>query len=197
MSEISSTIRSRSPDRRARRSRAALLAAFNGLVLKRGYDEISVGDVSQAADVGRSTFYQHFSSKADLLAHSMTGLLQVMADGCVGEAPPPGLGFVLAHFWDNRQLARIILRDETKPAVVRRLTDLIEQRLEPIHAGRDAPPTMPLRLAATQLAGGQVGLLEEWLQARHHCAPEALAQAMSAGCRASAAALLAPPTASA
>jgi AcrR family transcriptional regulator len=67
------------PDRRTARSRRAITSAFVALVLERRYDAIRVGDIVEKADVGRSTFYEHFRSKDDLLRQSMEGLLARIA----------------------------------------------------------------------------------------------------------------------
>lgn len=54
-------------DRRARRTRKALHDALMRLVMRSGYDDLTVQDILDEADVGRSTFYAHFKSKDDLL----------------------------------------------------------------------------------------------------------------------------------
>ena len=53
-------------DRRVSRTRQLLHAAPNALILKQSYETISVENICQAANVGRSTFYTHFSNKDDL-----------------------------------------------------------------------------------------------------------------------------------
>src|ERR1700748_3847821 len=50
-------------DRRARRTRRNLGDALIALIVERGYDRITVQDVLDRADVGRSTFYAHFRDK--------------------------------------------------------------------------------------------------------------------------------------
>src|SRR5262245_3678348 len=54
-------------DRRVRRTRELLRNAFVSLVHEKGYDRITVQDILDRADVGRSTFYAHFRDKEDLL----------------------------------------------------------------------------------------------------------------------------------
>jgi len=56
-----------STDRRVRRTRQLLREALMGLTLERGYDHITVQDILDRADVGRSTFYAHYRDKDDLL----------------------------------------------------------------------------------------------------------------------------------
>ena len=54
-------------DRRARRSRQAIFSAFEGLLAEKRFGQITVSDIIERADVGRSTFYAHFETKDDLL----------------------------------------------------------------------------------------------------------------------------------
>src|SRR5258708_21741373 len=53
-------------DRRIELTRAILRHALSSLILKKGYEAISITDICEAANVARSTFYAHFSSKDDL-----------------------------------------------------------------------------------------------------------------------------------
>ena len=54
-------------DRRSRRTRQLIADAFVGLMLQKRYDDITVQDILDRADVGRSTFYAHFTDKENLL----------------------------------------------------------------------------------------------------------------------------------
>ncbi|OWK24017.1 hypothetical protein AJ87_27030 [Rhizobium yanglingense] len=50
-------------DRRVGRTKTALHRALISLILERGYDSITVEEICQTANVGRSTFYLHYTSK--------------------------------------------------------------------------------------------------------------------------------------
>jgi AcrR family transcriptional regulator len=54
-------------DRRVERTRRSLLNALNELILEKGYEKVTVQDVIDRANVGRSTFYAHFEDKDQLL----------------------------------------------------------------------------------------------------------------------------------
>jgi len=96
-------------DRRTERTRQALLAAFRELVLDHPYDTLAVGDIVERANVGRSTFYEHYDSKDALLSESVSGPFQTLA-AIVGltELPPALIGTV-AHFRENQRVSRTLL----------------------------------------------------------------------------------------
>ena len=54
-------------DRRVRRTRRALRKALNDLMEEKGYDQVTIEDLTERADIGRTTFYLHYSAKQDLL----------------------------------------------------------------------------------------------------------------------------------
>lgn len=54
--------------------------AFLSLILERGYDAVTVQDIAERADVGRSTFYAHFPDKEALLSHGFQYLKREVAE---------------------------------------------------------------------------------------------------------------------
>jgi len=159
-------------DRRARRTRMAIVTAFNELLFVKGYDAITPGEVAERADVGRSTFYEHYSSKNDVLAQSLAGILRPIARAGLTVAPEPALTTVIEHFWSSRRLASALLAGEARPVVNSLLRDMIAEEIA------DAQPaaTIPVFLLATHLAHGHLGLIEEWLTGRHGCPAPRLAE---------------------
>ncbi|MCK4727276.1 MAG: TetR/AcrR family transcriptional regulator, partial [Anaerolineales bacterium] len=54
-------------DRRVQRTRQLLRDALVSLILEKGYQKITIQDIIDRANVGRSTFYSHYRDKDDLL----------------------------------------------------------------------------------------------------------------------------------
>lgn len=173
-------------NRRAIRTREAMLRAFRDLILMRGYDAISVRDVILRAEVGRSTFYEHFENKDDLLRQSIHVLLVALAEAANGRRYTEGLPMVVEHFWQNRRLARRLLLQPTRSLITSHLAALISERLE---RSSSFVPVVPAALAAAQIANGQLGLLEAWVSRRAECPAESIAAAICVSSRALADAL--------
>jgi AcrR family transcriptional regulator len=143
-----------SEDRRTARTRQAIVSAFVTLVGERRYEAIRVGDIVDTANVGRSTFYDHFKSKDDLLRQSMDWLLRIFAEAAVPGGDEGRLAFAVGHFWENRRLARAVLAPPLGASVRRQLEAAIEERLE--------GEAELKRARAVQIAAAQLALLEAW-----------------------------------
>ena len=176
----------RDGDRRVQKTRAALRAAFNELILAKGYEAIVAADLAAHANVGRSTFYEHFQGKEDILAESLAPILAPLADACVSESFDARIGKAVEHFWENRRLARALLSGRARLVVSRLHASLIEARLSANPACIDA---LPSALAATQLAHAQLALIDEWLSGRYGCPAEVIAKMLHASSYAAAKAL--------
>jgi len=171
--------RSSKPDRRVDRTRQALLAAFRDLVLTRGYDRLTVRDVIEEANVGRSTFYEHFENIDDLFEQSIGPLLAILADAVQPDPDRKRLRFVVEHFWANRKLSRIIMTDPTRPLMSRLLARLIEERLvKRSRNARGKKSALPL------------GLIGAWLSSAPACDAGAIADALSVSTNSAASTLL-------
>jgi AcrR family transcriptional regulator len=145
---------------RAEASRRALLSAFNELVSTTRYADFGVAEIVRRADVSRSTFYEHFKSKDDLLRKSLGPVLSPLAAACDADRDANKLAFILDHFRENRSRAMGFLNGPSAQTMINLLTCLIEERLA-ARPGRRVPT--PLSLIAGQVAESQLGLLRVWL----------------------------------
>ena len=177
----------RSEDRRVTRTRAALIHAFDQLVLGRRKRRIRVVDIVEEANVGRSTFYEHYGSADEIHMAALARPFATLADAAAGLGDEARLAGLLAHFWDYRQQARGSLFDRTGEKAARMLADLVEERLR----SAEGALALPARLAAIQLAEAALAPVRGWLTAEAPCTAEALAGAICRSGRAMRAALVA------
>ena len=158
-------------DARVRRTRESILQAFVRLALDRRYDQIRTSDLIAGSGVGRSTFYEHFRSKDEVLIAALEPLLLPLANAALGRASKSQVRAALDHFWEQRGLARVILNSRAAHQLQRRLAAIIEARLPDCGA---VPPAM----IANSAAAGQLAMLRMWLAGEASCSSDALARQM-------------------
>jgi AcrR family transcriptional regulator len=159
-------------------TKRALVDAFVQLVLERRYDQLKVRDIIARAGVGRSTFYEHYDGKDDLLKAGLSGPFGVLADLVTNRHDPALLQATVEHFWEHRRIGNALFGGPPRGLVTRTLAALIERRLKEIARRRSLP--LPASLLAVQIAGGQVALISAWLAGQGSARPDAIAAALGA-----------------
>ncbi|WDQ30698.1 TetR/AcrR family transcriptional regulator [Paenibacillus marchantiae] len=69
-------------DRRIRKSQEAIKAAVIELMSEKNFDDITLQDISDRADVSRGTIYLHYVDKYDLLDKLIDGHIQELSEIC-------------------------------------------------------------------------------------------------------------------
>src|SRR5688572_18597064 len=87
-------------DRRVQRTRKLLQEALIALVLEKGYEAVTVQDIIDRANVGRSTFYAHFLDKQQLFLSGFEQLRVFLAQqhAVAARSGEHRLGFSLGMF---------------------------------------------------------------------------------------------------
>ena len=164
-------------DRRVRRTRAALGAAIMELMIEKGYDEVTVQDIIDRADVGRSTFYARFTHKEDLLAFSIDNLRSAVSEASTGGKADQPFGFslpLLRHVHGQHVLYRALVGRRGGATVLhwfaRMISDLVRENL----ATHQLPADIDIDEAVAFIAGGFNSLLTSWVDNETERTPEDL-----------------------
>jgi len=163
-------------DRRTQRTRGALRDAIIELMAERGWDEIGVQDVCERANIGRSTFYSHYSNKDELLIGGLTDLRKsLQADSTNRNAGDPpnrgvldGLRFVpglVQHAHEQRKLFRALIGRRSGYVVQQRFREMLI-RLVTDELPSSSSSAFPRQATAGFLAGGLLELLAWWVEQR-------------------------------
>jgi AcrR family transcriptional regulator len=173
----------RAPDRRQRKSRAALQQALLVLVAEMPYDEITIEEVTEAADVARATFYAHYKDKAALLDQAVRDLLTELTSRITELTPRDSTVYdgaavaaVFQHAQEHRPLYRLIISGEGGAAARAELIATFEEA-----SGRAFEKfsmrahRAPAAMTNTAFVGALLLTLETWLSDEHPEAPVAIA----------------------
>lgn len=166
-------------DRRVRRTRRILHEALISLILDNGYERITVQDILDRADVGRSTFYAHYRDKEALLIASFDDIrdqlnqeFEAIGDcgGAINPARPAALIFEHAH--RHRRVYRALCGKHGGNLVHRHLHNLIHETLTK-HLKPQLARTrsdLPADIVAQFYTSTALGLLAWWID--HDFSPD-------------------------
>ncbi len=159
-------------ERVANRTRTAIKQALLELIHENNYPEITVNQITQAADVGRSTFYRHYQSKADVLVEIHKDMFdhlfnaQLSLKNWIQSEPP----FVWVSFLDKyKRLGRnpfslsYKLGNDLDYLVTRingQLTITVENWLRQMYSDEDC--RIPLTILAQAISASFSGLVMSW-----------------------------------
>lgn len=161
-------------DRRRQRTRKAVFEAFTRLIFTRRYGAIRTAELIEAAGIGRSTFYEHFRNKDDVLVWAVDPIFAPLAEAAAGRGSVPRLRFVVDHMWERRALARVLFEPPLAAKMQRKLAAMIETRLD------DRPADgVPRAMTAAASAAAQLALLRVWLSGEAACEPAVLARRLA------------------
>lgn len=150
-------------DRRILKTKASLRDAMLGLMATRGWDEITIQEICDQANVGRSTFYVHYQSKDELLSEGMNDLRDMIS----AQAEGPGLHFLpglLDHMTQQRDIFRAAIGRRSGHGVARRFKKMVVQLVE-IELKRRQHPAAKNAWLAMFVAGGIVETMAWWIDA--------------------------------
>ncbi len=161
-------MREEKQDRRSQRTRHMLIHALLELIENKHYDQISVQDIVEQANVGRSTFYAHYQNKDELLLGGFKHVLQMLVqhvrldgDGRLVIDTSPLFSHAQGHYELYRTLLwgsgfELIMQDGHSA-----LSRKLEARLGEL-LSQTADRT-PLPLLSATLAGALLVMLKWWL----------------------------------
>jgi AcrR family transcriptional regulator len=164
-------------DRRVGKTRKALKEALTDLILEKGYEAVTVQDVIDRADVGRSTFYAHFVDKDDLLMAILADLEVPAPDTTHWTPDSPAFDWTLElfrHFGSGQRLFKAVASSQSsalaRRETTRRLEDLARAELSRLQAGRKLD-AFRLETVVRFLVGTFIGFMDWWMRQENEHLP--------------------------
>ena len=170
-------------DRRQRKTRQAIYQAFEDLMAEMHYSAVTVVQIIERADIGRSTFYAHFETKEDLLDDMCTDMFGHVFEGvneyCTGHADlsdmdlPGKLAHLLYHLRDSYSGVCGKLIAEGEPHFTARFKHEVEVLFA--REASDKASHIPAGLLAGMQASAFMQAVTWWLEEGFSTTPEDLA----------------------
>jgi AcrR family transcriptional regulator len=123
-------------ERKRRQARQRIIEAARELFLERGYDRVSVGDIAERAEVGRTTFFRHFGDKQEVVFANEQELLDTIAAASQADGTPAPRSATEAVEQLRPVILALCTQATADPEAYTRHFQLIEQH--PELRGRDA-----------------------------------------------------------
>ena len=161
-------------DRRVIRTRRLLAEALISLVLEKGYEDVTIRDVTGRAGVGYATFFRHYESKdallMDVLEVVLADLLRLLRPAGDG---PDALGEALFRYvGENAEVCRVLVGDGASTALVRRIVEIGTRNVLRQNAPREEDEKVPAEIAAHHLVVSSIALIRWWLEHEMPYPPE-------------------------
>jgi AcrR family transcriptional regulator len=153
-------------DRRVRRTRDAIRRALMDLTTEKGYEAVTVADIIDRADIGRSTFYNHFTDKQHVLHASMDEVGDFLR---AQRAARPDQLFAFSramfdHVDEQRALLRVLIGRHGSARmhlhIQRQLAELVREDL----GAAGGPVDVPIDLTVDFVVGAYLALLSRWVE---------------------------------
>lgn len=160
-------------DRRIQRTRQVIGEALISLILEKGYQKITVQNIIDRANIGRSTFYDHFQDKQDLLekgfGHVAEELDQHMqSPHHPDDAPPRHLVHSIdffQHAYENRDVYKAMVESGGGDILMemgrKHIENNIQAHLSVLSNQQDAAD-FPLSIISHYLASALMALITWW-----------------------------------
>lgn len=169
-------------DRRQQKTRAAIFEAFHRLLARKRFSDITVQQIIDEANVGRSTFYQHFATKDELLEQMCAEIFAHVTSESLASEPTHDfssgggasfLAHILYHLRDSRRDLAAILSCESSELFLGYFRQLLEETFRRRYGSRlSACGDLPPEFVLNHLSSSFVEMVKWWLGDRMRRSPE-------------------------
>ncbi len=160
-------------DRRKQRTQTLLRDSLIALILEKGYDAVTVQDITDRANLGRATFYLHYNNKDELLLSMMEGIQAdimqqagpISQNGFLEDGNPPSL-HAFKHAEENADFYKAMLGGGGLASLLTRFRKSsaaqIQEQMNPVFAAH--PNNLTVDIISNFVVGALNTLVIWWLE---------------------------------
>jgi AcrR family transcriptional regulator len=163
-------------DRRVIKTRMVIQDALFTLMQEKSFNKITIQEIIDRANVGRSTFYSHYETKEDLLLCSTEHLLEALnqyimeyLDMDEGRSRLLPVGELFDHIRENSKIMKGLMRAESSEIFFDKIQSNWNIKMEDYVKARlpkDYEPAVPIVILTNHIANTLINLLKWWINNR-------------------------------
>ena len=166
-------------DRRVKRTHRLLQDALIGLTLEKGFEAVTIRDITDRADVGYATFFRHYPDKEALLADVLEAMKDefqsLLAPYSMVNDPEKTGTLLFEYVEENCDLCRVLL-DSTDTMSLLKPVQEIGLSDSTLMGNLSVQQSVPVEVAISHLMSSLVMLLRWWLDHDMPYPPERMGQ---------------------
>ena len=162
-------------DRRVKRTQKALARALISLTLEKGYEAITIRDITDQAEIGYATFFRHYHDKdallkdvLDVVLDELTSLLQAPMSDANNETVGT---LIFRYAREHNEVVLVLLSSRSSSELVRRIIEAGTQSVFSQNAPL-AESHVPPEIAANHLVTSTISLIQWWVEHEMPYSPE-------------------------
>lgn len=157
-------------DRRIERTNQLLEDALVALVLEKGYEAVTIKDITERANVAYVTFFRRYKDKDELLVKMLEAVVEEIS-ALANQMTPDYLNsthveegiIIFRHAQENHRLYRLLLSSPGALPIVKRVKAAIAASI--LHyCDPSVATSVPLEIVAHHNAAALLALIEWWLE---------------------------------
>jgi AcrR family transcriptional regulator len=168
-------------ERRKQRTRQAIKAAAAELLVEKGYEPLTIQDITDHLDLARATFYIYFRDKDEVIWELLQEKFDALYARVIDELPKDShdrhyqkLLRIFEYAQQNRDLMKILLGNRGHISLTRKLADYLVSIIEKdIKSGLTQHQVdAPISFTARFLAGAMIQTMIWWFETDNNYSPE-------------------------
>ena len=157
-------------DRRVVRTKKAIRSAFTQLITEKAFEDITVTDIAQTADINRKTFYNYYHNTQDLLEDfegelitSFDHLLDDLKASNIISDPSLVVGRISKAVEEKLDLFRDLLLMSKNTAFFGRIADNLMRQMRGVLESQDYMDPLQAEILSVFLMSGTLAVYRNWL----------------------------------
>ncbi|WP_425800603.1 TetR/AcrR family transcriptional regulator [Desulfitobacterium sp. Sab5] len=166
-------------DRRTEKTKDAIYNAFSSLLLKKRYSKITIQEIIDYANIGRSTFYSHFETKDELLKAMCTDIIENIHSSnlSLDNATPCSIIVpILYHIKGNQKIIRGVFSSNSSELLTTYFKRYLNSRIEQyfLFSYNETQTGIPKNFLINHISGSFIEMIKWWSDNNMEESPEEL-----------------------